>query len=296
MKTAMLKSTSGIVSQLILLLIVVLAQTTVAQVVVDYPQRRFGTNIFDFSPVMQRVQQGATNTPYLITGEVFDADGSSAQVVRKKISVRINRAFQRQLLLAGPGELLQMLQVSQMVQRKGGVSAGEFYSMSPSIRQMYMDATEQVVDYVRVLVTNCPPVYLVPGKQVRLFAMPTGTYSYTDSAGRQQTIPCYNYGQPLVGQTTISTNVYLVTDRGFVRKETPEEIAAKKALATTKFIAWQHEQASNGVAHVQYDLAKRYLDGNGLQKNDTLGRYWLERSATQDYEPACTLLQKLANQ
>lgn len=277
----------------IFLLLACSIYTASSQVVADYPLRRFGTNIFDFTPVMQSVRPGATNSQYLVAGEVLQTVGNAAHVVRQMVSVRISREFQKEMLLAGPGKQLQMLQAAQMVQRPGGISAGEFNAASPEVRRMYMDAREQVVDYLRVFVTNCPSGYLVPGKQVRLFAMPAGTYTFVDSQHETQSIPRFDYGHPLTGDSTPLTSVFLVTPGGLVRKETPAQLESKKAAIDAKLLAWQLEQASNGVPRLQYDLGKRHLDGNGVPKDEALGRYWIGRSAAQDYEAALRLLKEL---
>jgi len=66
------------------------------------------------------------------------------------------------------------------------------------------------------------------------------------------------YGQPFSGDPK-DFNVFLVTPQGFVRKGQPTEIAKKTPATTARLVAYQQEQASNGVARIQYDLAKRYF-------------------------------------
>ena len=182
-----------------------------------------------------------------------------------------------------------MLYVLKLVQRPGGIGSGEFNALSPDTKRMYLAAIERKVDYVRVFVTNCPALYLVPGKQVRFFAIPTGTATFMDVEGRTRLLPRYDYGQPFVGDSKSLTNAFLITEQGVVKKESPQEAVVKKAGMTANLIAWQHQQATNGVAYSQYDLAKRYLDGNGVTKDESLGRYWLNRSAA-GLRPALKLL------
>jgi TP901 family phage tail tape measure protein len=61
-------------------------------------------------------------------------------LARQERQIRLDaiREFNKGLLLSGPGELLQRLQVSQLMHRN--VSAGEFFSLSPEVRRMYFEA------------------------------------------------------------------------------------------------------------------------------------------------------------
>jgi hypothetical protein len=60
-----------------------------------------------------------------------------------------------------------------------------------------------------------------------------------------------------------------------------------------KLIRFQLEQATNGLPSFQYDVGVRYLTGDGVWTNETLGRYWLEKSAAQDNRDAKELLKTL---
>jgi hypothetical protein len=64
------------------------------------------------------------------------------ELAREEKQIRIDAAkeFNKGLLLAGPGEMLQRLHVAQLMRRPGGVSAGEFFAMSPETRRMYFEA------------------------------------------------------------------------------------------------------------------------------------------------------------
>ena len=61
-------------------------------------------------------------------------------LARQERQIRLDslREFNRGLLLAGPGEMLQRLQVSQMLHKN--VSPGEFFALSPEVRRMYFEA------------------------------------------------------------------------------------------------------------------------------------------------------------
>jgi len=64
------------------------------------------------------------------------------ELARQERQIRIDaaREFQKNLLLAGPAEQLQRLYVGSLLSRKGGVSFGEFNSLSPELKRMYYEA------------------------------------------------------------------------------------------------------------------------------------------------------------
>jgi hypothetical protein len=66
----------------------------------------------------------------------------------------------------------------------------------------------------------------------------------------------------------------------------------KKQEADKRLLIWQQQQASNGVAYSQFDLGKRYLTGNGVETNRTLGMYWIQKSAAQDFRDAQEFLRQ----
>ena len=219
---------------------------------------------------MQSVGRGeATNTPYLVVGEVSRAEKHSAYIVHKTPNMHLSEEFRRNLLLAGPGEQLKMLYAGTLLERwrDGQLGVGSR--------------------------TNCPAVYLIQGKQVRFFAFPILPQASVNVAHDTQSTSRYDYGEPFVGETRDLTSMFLVTAQGILKKETPQEVAKKRAATTANLIKWQYQQASNGVARVQYDLATRYFSGDGVQKDESVGHYWLDRSASQSYEPALKLRETL---
>lgn len=64
------------------------------------------------------------------------------ELARQERQIRLDaaREFNKGLLLAGPGELLQRLHTSELMRRPGGISPGEFMAMSPENRRLYFDA------------------------------------------------------------------------------------------------------------------------------------------------------------
>jgi TPR repeat protein len=73
----------------------------------------------------------------------------------------------------------------------------------------------------------------------------------------------------------------------------PEKEKAKQAEALKKTIEFQKKRAEEGSPSAQYELAMRYLRGDGLEKDVETGRKWLEKSAGKDYSPAKKKLEEL---
>lgn len=61
----------------------------------------------------------------------------------------------------------------------------------------------------------------------------------------------------------------------------PEKTAAEKAAIVHKTVDSQRVRAEAGSAIAQYDYGMRFLNGNGVDKNEETARKWLELSAKQ---------------
>lgn len=70
-------------------------------------------------------------------------------------------------------------------------------------------------------------------------------------------------------------------------KELKERPARERAA---KLIAYQLAQASNGLPSFQVEIAKRYLKGDGLPKDDALATHWLKAACTNQDSTASNLL------
>jgi TPR repeat protein len=62
--------------------------------------------------------------------------------------------------------------------------------------------------------------------------------------------------------------------------------ALKKQKTQESLLAWQFQQASNGVARSQFQLGLRYLAGDGVESNRVEAIRWLGAAAAQDYVEA----------
>lgn len=62
----------------------------------------------------------------------------------------------------------------------------------------------------------------------------------------------------------------------------------------SKLVKFHFARAEAGDGHGQFDLAKMYINGWIVEQDMENARYWLERSAAQDYTRATKLLQRIS--
>lgn len=65
------------------------------------------------------------------------------------------------------------------------------------------------------------------------------------------------------------------------------------AETAAKVLAFQQQRALAGSAQAQYDLAVRYLTGDGVEKSETEARKWLTLAAAQQHTQATSKLTEL---
>jgi TPR repeat protein len=73
----------------------------------------------------------------------------------------------------------------------------------------------------------------------------------------------------------------------------PAKEKAKQEEVLKKTIEFQKKRAAEGSPSAQYELGLRYLNGDGLEKDESEGRKWIEQSAKNDYTLAKKKLEEL---
>jgi len=129
-------------------------------------------------------------------------------------------------------------------------------------------------------------------------AIRTGQTSITRSGDTWTTSPVYS-GSSSGSSYTVSVSIY---DMGVdyyppAHALTPEEqkTAVKKhAEQENKTVQWLFSQATNGSASAETSLGFRYLKGQGVPKDEALGRQWLQKAAADGDAEAASKLATLA--
>jgi hypothetical protein len=91
------------------------------------------------------------------------------------------------------------------------------------------------------------------------------------------------YGKPLTAE-----QVKAMYSAPPVKQLTIEQMAAQQS----KVVTYQLNQASNGLPSFQFEIGKRYLNGDGLEANRDLALHWLRSACTNGNEQASNLLTK----
>src|SRR6185295_2803513 len=66
----------------------------------------------------------------------------------------------------------------------------------------------------------------------------------------------------------------------------PVKAKAAKEEGVRKAIEFEKKGAAEGSESAQYELGMRYLRGDGVEKDEAVGRKWLEESSKNGYGPA----------
>jgi TPR repeat protein len=72
-----------------------------------------------------------------------------------------------------------------------------------------------------------------------------------------------------------------------------EKAKAEKDAVVKRTIEFQTKRAEEGSTTAQFDLAKRYMTGDGLEKNLAEARRWFEAAAKQGHPGAAARLEEV---
>jgi hypothetical protein len=112
--------------------------------------------------------------------------------------------------------------------------------------------------------------------------------SYLSVENSRKTVRLFDCGVPW--EPTLEE--IQAASRAILREKEQRQKSAQKAQSNV--VPFLLVQASNGMPSAQCSLGKRYLTGEGIEKNLILARYWLEKSAAQDNPEAKEALKRLA--
>ena len=125
------------------------------------------------------------------------------------------------------------------------------------------------------------------------WAFPVGDYSYNSAGGSHNTVRAYDCGTKCEPpKEVIEARMKADAD---AMEASAKAAAQRKARGDEAALKFHVQQASNGMPSAQCSLGKRYLNGDGVAKDEALARYWLEKSAAQDNAEAKAALAKLPN-
>jgi len=144
-----------------------------------------------------------------------------------------------------------------------------------------------------ILLKNYPGAdALVDGQKIQFLAIRAGSFRYTGTDGAEYTIAAYDYGQ-------CKTNV--------PPPLTPEQIAAQakanadakakageqKRVAAARALQANQEAAAKGVSFGLLRMGQRYRDGDGVEKDLSKAKEYLQKAADAGSPTAAEELAKL---
>jgi hypothetical protein len=258
------------------------------------PLRVVGTNLYDFSEAIQNVLQGHPDPNYCIRGltirtNVLGVPGS--MIVRRAAGAPGYVLRNSSNEVSNPEELTVALAAISLARTTNGIiSAARYAGLPPAVQTNFewFQPTEEV------LIANLPKEFLQIGRKVQLFALPLGRYKPKDEAFGPDGVLYFDYGERFSGELGHFSTLFRVTPSGLFMvnlQNSDRRSNPAKTAATQKLVSWQQQEATNGAAHAQYSLGKRYLTGDGVPKDPALAEFWLKKAAEQNYPDAVRVLE-----
>lgn len=262
--------------------------------------RIIGTNLYDFSRAYGIKHLILNDYP---TYGIYNVNGTIVQTNRDYIIVKMFAGLKFKLNSGGAyvpnGEPVsspnydEETRAIQTAQRKAyqiaqGIAAlppaeqlKEYNRYSDPFSRGYMvqGFLDPVPTYVDIRLLNYPMPTRV-GSRINCYAIPVSNQSVWD------------YGKPFTGDSKKFPQIYHVLFDRIVSEHqySPEEREIQRRQSDATLLAWQQQQASNGVAYSQFDLGLRYFKADGVQSYQDLAFYWIKKSADQQYQPALQFL------
>jgi hypothetical protein len=255
------------------------------------PLRVIGTNLFDFSPIIEASL--SRNPPTARVLSKFRISGEVAKITPEGVILNCffgyNYSVDKQrMLMGGTAEVLRGLSLQQMIDRNGGtIDFANWMSMSPEARASII--REPV--YGEVMVANCPPERSTVGNSVSLFALNLGERMVPTGGSAGRAMPYFDFGSKFSGAVEQYPIIYKATTNGLVAIRT----RATQGTTTTeaKEIRGIRALAEQGYSAFQYDLGMRYLEGKGVQQDEEKAKRWLSSAATNNNRQAIEILERL---
>ncbi len=260
--------------------------------------RLVGTNLIDYSPLMSELRSKQWNVAKfpavtnLVRFQVFQYSFPSRtnSLVIRNPRIVFRRTENVRSLYGSNSDVLRSLASSSL---GDAISLGQFLTLDPSMKSAYRPET--VGEYV--VIENLPQT-MPPQHEYVAFAWPKGNLVMTRKDGTRVTFQTFDYGIPFTNSID-GMLVRQVTSSGFrdvqlpTRKAKLEAEAEKARAADQRLLKFQMEQAEKGFSQFQYEIAVRYLDGKGVEKNRSKGIDLLQRASKDGHAKAASLLQKL---
>ena len=241
------------------------------------PLRQVGTNVYDLSYVIALSLTGRASA-----WEVrrFRVSGSCQARWHDYAVFECSAGFQYVGTAGPPRNPSQTLNslAAAAIGSGGPISLGQLTTFSPSLMSQFAAVSEYVG--VRHCPTNRPNEFFAIPLTNQVIRLPNGR----TAGGRM-----LEFGIPIARKDAPPRRLAFLPD-GSVKEIHASEASASNPEAV---IAWQLHRANNGSATAQYDLAKRYLVGDGVAPDLDEAHRWATMAASNGHTGALDLLKNL---
>lgn len=245
------------------------------------PLRLYGTNLYDFTPVIAFPSRGVP-TPgaekYFLSGRVGSEKDGGVEIITAVIT-------RYQPIEKGPISPTNSFTIASIkqapTQNTGIISAAEYLALSPAAQTNYraIKITEGTI------LMNCPPELLRDGR-FDGFALPF--YSSKDPK-----VLRYDFGLPFTGNKADYKAIFKVTPSGIKRVPNfkPQELKQETDAEIRRIVEFQRKRAGEGSAVAQFDLGMRYITGDGVEPDETKGIGLVKEAANAGNKRAQSFLE-----
>ncbi|HTH49748.1 MAG TPA: SEL1-like repeat protein [Candidatus Limnocylindria bacterium] len=112
-----------------------------------------------------------------------------------------------------------------------------------------------------------------------LFARENGTYSYESTDHAKRTVKRYEFGEILLGDEAEPMFLKYQKEAQVAAEEKERVRKAKKAALDAATIAFLRQRIEGGSGDAAYELARRYEQGNGVEKDEAEAARLLKQAA-----------------
>ena len=256
------------------------------QIMQAHDLRLIGTNLYDFSKAPPIIGEVTQVYPQSITvkstGQTYYKFASPAWAMKWNPAQHDQYAAYRMMThsaaaheaeeLAAAEEIMPLVNKAEAIANLPANQQADAYNRASSSVQEFLHKATPIV-YFQLL---HPPSVTI-GERIYFYAAPTKSPGFWD------------LGEPYTGDLAGFKYIFRVLPDQIVRERLYSP-AEKQELAL-KILSFQLERASNNVASDQFDIGKRYLTGEGVETNQSLGIYWINAAASNSF-PAAILFQK----
>lgn len=224
--------------------------------------RMVGTNCYDITahPKWCRV-----------SGRVCAVSSNGVVISTNWTDLRSQVVPSRYLAYGGPADQLKLLAQFRLSRSMNLKSIDPMAGAMMGLHTEYYSVRMAQTNYVLNFQTNI-------GARVTLHAIPTSTRGV------------YDFGNPVSEIPPDADRYFQITSAGIKPRKTDTAKLQDAATAEQRLITWQLTQASNGLDYVQFDIAQRYLSGDGLPQDPQLALHWIRAAATNQFQPAIQYL------